>query len=163
MTSVKRSDGGRKFRLGAVLPVLMFILASLSPLIMHGSKLRPESRRGTHDACNTDTGSRAWNWTYEQPWGQFGRHPHAQWQHASFTVPNGGPAGWHRSSDVTRLREPSTEPWGQLGGCSRRWTSSDACTAPSLPTFSASITAPAGSAMNAAQNEDLFGVHRSHT
>ena len=92
----KTRDGGENFA-SALLPVLMFILASLSPIIMHGST--PAQLDESNAASHTGS-TEAWN-GYEQPWGQFGRTPT---HNGSMPLhgPNGGP-GAGPVSDITHL------------------------------------------------------------
>ena len=140
-------DGGENFA-SALLPVLMFILASLSPIIMHGST--PAQLDESNAASHTGS-TEAWN-GYEQPWGQFGRTPT---HNGSMPLhgPNGGP-GAGPVSDITHLGT-ITEPginWAVL----EDQQGSDAYGS-IIADFSASITAPSA-ALERCADEDLFGV-----
>lgn len=143
----KTRDGGGNFA-SALLPVLMFILASLSPLLMHGSTPAHLDDSDTPSHSGSDE---PWN-GYEQPWGQFGRTPthNGSMPHHG---PDGGP-GAGAVSEITHLGT-ITEPginWAVL----EDQQGSDAYGS-IIADFSASITAPPA-ALERCADEDLFGV-----
>ena len=95
MTS-ETQDSGRKFA-SALVPVLMFVLASLSPLLVAPNPSLDLDEE--HPSMQTGTGA---SWTgLEQPWGQFG---HTPTHNGSMPAhgPNGGP-GDGSVDDVTVL------------------------------------------------------------
>jgi hypothetical protein len=129
MTS-ETQDSGRKFA-SALVPVMMFILASLSPFLVAPSpalNLDEEHR-------SMQTGASAF-WTgLEQPWGQFG---HTPTHNGSMPAhgPEGGPADGS-VDDVTVLgtiENPGVN-WEALDDGSDLYGSI-------IADFSASITAP---------------------
>ena len=143
----KTRDGGGNFA-SALLPVLMFILASLSPIMMHTSS---PAQLDDFDAPLHTGSAEPWD-GYEQPWGQFGRTPTHNGSMPPHS-PDGGP-GTGPVSEATHLGT-ITEPginWVVLDD----QQGSDAYGS-IIADFSASITAPPA-ALERCADEDLFGV-----
>ena len=144
MTS-ETQDSGRKFA-SALVPVLMFVLASLSPLLVAPNPSLDLDEE--HPSMQTGTGA---SWTgLEQPWGQFG---HTPTHNGSMPAhgPNGGP-GDGSVDDVTVLgtiENPGVN-WEALDDGSDLYGSI-------IADFSASITAPEAAKERCAE-DDLFAV-----
>ena len=144
MTS-ETQDGGRKFA-SALVPVLMFILASLSPLVVApNSDLNLDEE---HTSMLTGTGG-AWT-GLEQPWGQFG---HTPTHNGSMPAhgPEGGPAdGSVDEVTVLGTIENPGVNWEALDDGSDLYGSI-------IADFSASITAPEAAKERCGEG-DLFAV-----
>lgn len=143
----KTRDGGGEIA-SALLPVLMFIFASLSPLITPGAE--PQELAEAGDALHSGS-AEVWD-GYQQPWGQFGRTPTHNGSMPAHG-PNGGP-GDGNVSEITTLGtidEPGVN-WAVLDD----QQGSDAYGS-IIADFSTSITAPTA-ALERCADEDLFGV-----
>ncbi len=146
MTGKTQDSGGKSA--SALLPVLMFLLASISPMMAHhiGAPLLT-------DAPNLQWSDSGDPWTgLEQPWGQFGRAP----THNA-TMPLHGPDGGPGEGEVTEgamlgtIDKPGVN-WAALDD-------SDGADAYGsiIADFSNSITAPPA-ALERCADEDLFAV-----
>ena len=146
MTGKTQDSGGKSA--SALLPVLMFLLASISPMMAHH----------IGEPLLTDEPNLQWSdsgdpWTgLEQPWGQFGRAP----THNA-TMPLHGPDGGPGEGEVTEgamlgtIDKPGVN-WAALDD-------SDGADAYGsiIADFSNSITAPPA-ALERCADEDLFAV-----
>ncbi|MEJ6562356.1 MAG: CARDB domain-containing protein [Euryarchaeota archaeon] len=143
----KTRDGGGNFA-SALLPVLMFILASMTPMLV----ANPQNQVFGEPTTTNLTGS-ANAWTgLEQPWGQFGRTPTHNGSMPAHG-PEGGP-GEGLVSDVLTLGT-ITEPgvnWVALDDGVGTDTYGSI-----IADFSSSITAP-DAAQERCADEDLFAV-----
>ncbi len=142
----KMQDGGRKFA-SALLPVLMFILASVSPMLI-GAQNGNVDLEEPSKIMATNSGE---PWTgLEQPWGQFARTP----THNA-TMPSHGPNGGPGTGSVENLTVLGTieKPgvnWEALDDGSDLYGSI-------IADFSNSITATEAAVERCAEG-DLFAV-----